>query len=60
MMSRFMGAFGVGMMPGVPGQPPMGQAPPNQPPPGQLGFQAPAAGPGQATEDEVKEAFGDA
>ncbi len=58
MMSRFMGAFGMGMMPGMPGQPmqpPAGQ----QPPPGQPGFQSPQPGPGQATEDEVKEAFGD-
>jgi len=58
MMGSFMGGFGMpgGMMPGAPGQP--GQAPPGQPP-GQAGFHPPAQGPNQATEDEVKEAFGD-
>lgn len=56
MMSRFMGAFGMGMMPGMPGQPM--PPPPGQPPPAQPGFQAPPAGSGQATDDEVKEAFG--
>ncbi len=60
MMGSFMGGFRMpgGMMPGMPGQPmqpPAGQ----QPPPGQPGFQSPSPGPGQATEDEVKEAFGD-
>jgi len=58
MMGSFMGGFGMagGMMPGAPdqsGQPPQGQ------PPGQAGFHPPAQGPNQATEDEVKEAFGD-
>jgi len=58
MMGSFMGGFGMpgGMMPGAPGQP--GQPPQGQPP-RQPGFHAPASGPGQATEDEVKEAFGD-
>jgi len=54
MMGSFMGGFGMtgGMMAGAPGQP--GQQPPQQP-----GFHPPAQGPNQATEDEVKEAFGD-
>ena len=58
MMGSFIGGFGMpgGMMPGAPGQP--GQPPQGQPP-RQPGFHAPASGPGQATEDEVKEAFGD-
>jgi len=60
MMGRFMGAFGMGMMSGMPGQPMQGQPPQGQQPPGQPGFQSPPPGPGQATEDEVKEAFGDA
>jgi len=53
-----MGGFGMpgGIMPGAPGQP--GQPSPGQPP-GQAGFHPPATGANQATEDEVKEAFGD-
>jgi len=58
MMGGFM-RFGQnpGMMPGAPGQP--GQPPAGQPPQGQAGFHPPVSGPGQATEDEVKEAFSD-
>jgi len=58
MMGSFMGGFGMpgGIMPGAPGQP--GQPSPGQPP-GQAGFHPPATGANQATEDEVKEAFGD-
>ena len=59
MMGMFMGGFGMpgGMMPGAPGQP--GQQPQGQPLPGQPGFHPPAPGSGQASEDEIKEAFGD-
>ncbi|MCX8126639.1 MAG: hypothetical protein N3E40_05840 [Dehalococcoidia bacterium] len=58
MMGSVMGSFGMpgGMMSGAPGQP--GQPPSGQPP-GQAGFHPPAAGPNQATDGEVKEAFGD-
>ena len=62
MMSMFMGGLGVpgGMMPGAPGQP--GQ--PEQPPPGQPGqgepaYHRPAPGVEPASEEEVKETFGD-
>jgi hypothetical protein len=55
MMGSFMGGFG-GMMRGAPGQ--SGQPPQGQPPQ-QPGFHTTTPGPGQATEDEVKEAFGD-
>jgi len=58
MMGMFMGGFGMpgGVMtgsPGQPGQPPVGQ------PQGPHGFRPPMPGAGQATEEEVKEAFGD-
>jgi len=54
MVGTFMGGFGMpgGMMPGAPGQP-------GQPSPGQPGVRPPAAGFKQASEDEIKEAFGD-
>jgi hypothetical protein len=75
LMQQMMGTVMGGMMPtgmgqpwsGAPGQPMPGQAapPPGQPmaghqgpPAGQPGFQ-PQPGGNQATEDEVKEAFGD-
>ncbi len=54
MMGMFMSGFG---MPGAPGQPQ--QQPQGQPLPGQPGFHPPAPGSGQASEDEIKEAFGD-
>ena len=59
MMGMFMGGFGMpgGMMPGTPGQP--GQPPQGQPSPGQPGFRPPAPGFKQASDDEIKEAFGD-
>jgi hypothetical protein len=59
MMSMFMGSFGMpgGTMPGAPGQP--GQPPPGQPPQGQPIYRQQAPGMESASEDEVKEAFGD-
>jgi hypothetical protein len=60
-MSSFGGMAGGGMM-GVPGQPMQPGQPPSsgQPPqPGQGGFRPPTPNFKQATEDEVKEAFGD-
>jgi len=61
MMGMFMGGFGMpgGMMGSTPAQPRQPQQPPpGQPPQGQVSFRPPP-GPGQATEEEVKEAFGD-
>ncbi len=59
MMGMFMGGLGMpgGMMPSTQGQP--GQQPQGQSAPGQPGFRPPGAGFKQASEDEIKEAFGD-
>jgi hypothetical protein len=58
-LQQMMGTFMGGMMPGMGMVPPPGQVAPGQHP-DQAGFRTPASGPGQVTEDEVREAFGDA